>query len=199
MLLCYDTETSGIPFDNLPDDHPSQPHLVELGAILTDDDGRERASVNLIVRPDGWTIPDGAARVHGITTAMALKFGVPLLIVCAAFTNLRAIAKQTVCHNGAFDEKIMRYAFLRTGRVPAHPGPDLKDRLDTMSLTAPVLKMPPTDRMRAAGFDKYKPPKLIEAYRHFFGEELAGAHSAIHDARACARIYFHMKKEGMLS
>jgi len=198
MFLFWDTETAGLPRDNLPDDHPSQPHLVELGAILTDDNGHERGAVDLIVRPDGWTIPAQAADVHGITTDIALKFGVPLALVCASFANLRAIARQTICHNGAFDEKIMRYAFKRLGREPSHPGPDLQNRLDTMSLTAPVLKMPPTNRMRAAGFNKFKPPKLIEAYKYFFNEELVGAHSAINDARACARIYFHMKREGLL-
>jgi DNA polymerase-3 subunit epsilon len=43
------------------------------------------------------------------------------------------------------------------------------------------------------GMMQPKPPKLEECIQHFFSEELPGAHDALIDARACARVYFHLK------
>jgi len=50
--------------------------------------------------------------------------------------------------------------------------------------------------MLAAGFTKPKPPKLEECIRHFFNEELDGAHDAMVDVRACRRVYFHLQTMG---
>lgn len=72
-----------------------------------------------------------------------------------------------------------------------------------LELVTPIVNLPPTQKMINAGFNKPKPPKLIEAYRHFFGdadaeEFSAKAHGALADARATARLYFHLKREGLL-
>jgi DNA polymerase-3 subunit epsilon len=192
VILFYDTETDGLVHPGLPEDHPSQPHLVQLGCVLADESGAEWASVELIVRPDGYVIPDGAARVHGITTDLARAAGVPLMLAVATFTNLRALAHKVVAHNHPFDDLVMRAALYRTGRKPANPGPT--ERVCTMELAAPVCAIPPTDRMRAAGFTKYKPPSLMEAHRHLLGEEFQGAHGALADARACMRVFQALKK-----
>jgi DNA polymerase-3 subunit epsilon len=50
--------------------------------------------------------------------------------------------------------------------------------------------------MKAAGRKGPKSPKLSEAYRHFLGEDLIGAHDALVDVRACRRIYDHLKMIG---
>jgi DNA polymerase-3 subunit epsilon len=62
-----------------------------------------------------------------------------------------------------------------------------------MEAAAPIVNLPPTERMLAAGFNKPKAPKLEECIHHFFGETLAGAHDALVDVRACARVYFHLQ------
>lgn len=61
MFLFFDTETTGL----------KSPHIVQLAALLTEEDGRECARLNVIIQPEGWTIPDEAAAVHGITTDIA--------------------------------------------------------------------------------------------------------------------------------
>ena len=74
MDLFFDTETTGFPNKKSPLDDPSQPHLVQLGAVLCD--GRVvRAQLDLIVNP-GVPIPEKATAVHGITDEMAAKCGV---------------------------------------------------------------------------------------------------------------------------
>jgi DNA polymerase-3 subunit epsilon len=190
MILFHDTETSGFINPNENETHSSQPHLVQLGLLLCDDDAKELATVELIVRPNGYNIPDGAAKVHGITTALATRAGVPLLVAVAAFTNLRALADRLVAHNLPFDDMVMRAAIHRTGKTPSSPGP--MNRSCTMTMAGEIMNLPPTAKMKAAGFDKYKPPNLTEAHRHFTGEDFAGAHGALADCRACARVYFEI-------
>ena len=190
MILCFDTETTGLTNSREPPEHPSQPHLVQLAAILYDDAGeRELATLALIVRPDGWEIPAQAAAVHGITTELATAAGVPLVVALAAFNHLARAATTHVAHNAEFDMVVMGAAFHRVGR-PQHP---LNPRC-TKNLATPVLNLPPTDRMRAAGFIKPKPPTLAECYKFFFNEELVGAHDALVDTRGCARVYFELMR-----
>ena len=71
-ILVFDVETTGLPLWNEPSEDPRQPHLVQLAALLVDDDTRQVIStLDVIVRPDGWLIPEDVAAVHGITTERA--------------------------------------------------------------------------------------------------------------------------------
>ena len=176
IRLFFDTETTGI----------DAPDLVEVGAVLMEDD-RERACLSLIVHPDGWEIPEAAARVHGIEHGLAVAVGVPLLIAVSALTNLWSCAAVRVAHNLEFDEKVINRAIERLGRRSMVPWPPAEC---TKELAASIVNLPPTERMVRAGYgDKPKAPSLRECYQHFFGEDVPGAHSALSDARACARVY----------
>lgn len=193
MLLAFDTETTGFPRKHLPLGDPAQPHLVQLAALLLDDDGADRGAINFIIQPDGWEIPADVAAIHGITTEIAMTTGVPLAVALAAFNALAARAGLFVAHNIGFDIDICNIAAMRADAPqPLDPlGPERQ--FCTMAAASPVCRMPPTAKMAAAGFTKFKPPKLSEAYLHFFGEPLIGAHDALVDVRACARIYFALK------
>lgn len=176
MLFCaFDFETDGI----------HDPNLVELGAVLMDD-AHEITCVSLVVRPDGWTIPEEATKVHGISDAAARSTGVPLVIAIAVLSNMFAVAEIRVAHNLEFDEKVIGRAITRLGRRSTIPWPPAQC---TKELATPILNLPPTERMLAAGYDKSKPPSLAECYRHFFNGDVSGAHGALADARACAKIY----------
>ncbi len=202
--LIIDTETTGIVQHDLRSDDPRQPHLVELGAIVFDPDVEKiRAQVSLIVRPQGWEIPEGAARVHGIDTNTAHKFGVPLETAVDLFASMAASAQTMLAFNLPFDRRVMRSAWLRCGRTRKAfdavfdfigEGPNVKGARCVMHRCTPIVNLPPTDRMLAAGFDKPKSPKLGEAYKFFFGEELQGAHGALADCRAALRIWREMDR-----
>jgi DNA polymerase-3 subunit epsilon len=184
LICAYDTETTGI----------DEPNLVEVGAVLIDDhpDGPfERAVVSLIVRPDGWEIPQAATRVHGISHALALAAGVPLIIAVSALTNLWACAAVRVAHNLEFDDRVIRRAVETIGRPSTVVKPPA---VCTKDLAAPILNLPPTERMIATGFGgKPKSPSLRECYRFFFDEDPPNHHSALADARAAARVYLRIK------
>lgn len=199
MILIYDTETTGLPNYRAPSDHPTQPHLVQLAMLLTSDQGQEIGTINCIIRPDGWTIPDEVADIHGITTEIAMKSGIPEGVATSLYLGWLERSTRRVAHNEGFDHRIMRTALLRAGM----------DRLeidnrhiglvsDTMHISSPIVNLPPTERMIAAGFTKPKAPKLAECIRYFFDEPLDGAHDALVDVRACARLFFHLKTLGAI-
>ncbi len=189
MLLFYDTETTGFPDDYADVDAPSQPHCVQLAAILTGDDGEEVSSINLIVKPDGWSIPASSSRIHGITTEAALRYGIREVVAAGVFYDMACQADTVIAHNEKFDRKIIRTMFARARPQWLFNN----DAFCTMEEASPIVNLPPTERMIAAGMDKPKPPKLDECYRFFFNEELVGAHDALVDVRACARVYRHLK------
>lgn len=188
--LFFDTETTGLPLWREPSDDPRQPHLVQLAALLIAPDRSELGMFSAVIRPDGWTIPDEVAALHGITTEKALEIGIPVAEAMARFNEMLAEAHQLAAHNIDFDQRIMRIAYKRLGLMPTREN---LPKIDTCRLAAPLVNLPPTEKMVAAGFDKPKPPKLIECIRHFFGEELEGAHDALVDVRACVRVFFHMQ------
>ena len=189
--LFFDTETTGVFFDHLTDLDEAQPHLVQLGALLHDSSGCEVSTVDLIVDPK-VAIPEGATKVHGITNEVAHALGVPEVGAVGILQRLMASADVLVAHNVDFDLRVARVAMIRAGHQLRAP------RLVrcTMAAASAIMKLPPTERMKAAGFDKPKPPKLSEAAQFFFGETHEKAHSAIHDVRMCARVYYELVRRG---
>lgn len=193
MILFFDTETTGFFQDRLPIDHPDQPYIVQLAAELANDHGEAVAGFSFIVDPglsDGVVIPEQAASVHGITNERAIQFGVSAQFALSAFTHLYQRADVVCAHNIKFDRGVMEVAIYRHyGKVM----PLRKTLFCTMEAACPIVNLPPTERMLAAGFNKPKPPKLEECIKHFFDEELDGAHDAMIDVRACRRVYYHLK------
>jgi DNA polymerase III subunit epsilon len=197
--IFYDTETTGLPLFHEPSEDPRQPHLVQLAALQVDLDTREiLASLDLIVRPDGWDIPADVVAVHGITTEHALDVGVPERGVLEAFMHLYTDAPKhhtvkRIAHNEPFDARIIRIGLKRYAGIL---DPDVWKAAPaecTQRLATPSLKLPPSARMRSAGRHYYKSPNLSEAYEHFTGQHLAGAHNATVDVKACMAVYFAIK------
>ena len=193
MILFWDTETTGFFDDKLPVDHEAQPYIVQLAAQLCEDDGVPIAGFSLIVDPgisNGIVIPEKAAAVHGITNERAVQLGCSAEFALSAFTHLYQRADLLCAHNAKFDKGITEVAIAR------HYGktmPLRKPIFCTMEAATPIINLPPTERMIAVGINKPKAPKLEECIRHFFGEELSGAHDAMIDLAACRRVYLHLQ------
>lgn len=193
MILFFDTETTGFLEDRLPLDDSSQPYIVQLAAQLCEDSGRAVAGFSFIVDPgigNGVTIPAKASEVHGITDEIAAALGVSAEFALSAFTHLYQRSDLICAHNIKFDKGVMEVAIARQYKRIM---PLRKPLFCTMEAASPIIKLPPTDRMRAVGIDKPKSPKLTECIRHFFNEELEGAHDAMADLAACRRVYLHLK------
>ncbi len=195
MNLFYDTETTGLINFKARNRDPSQPHLVQLAALLTDNHGVEIQSFSVIIEPDGYEIPKEASDIHGITNKLALQVGIPLSVAVYPFYHMKAKANLVIGHNEVFDWRVMKIACLRIENFSA---PDsMKPTFCTMQNSTKAVNLPPSKKMVAAGMNRAKPPRLSECYEFFFGEKLDGAHDAMVDTRACARVYFHLLKIGV--
>jgi DNA polymerase-3 subunit epsilon len=76
-ILFYDNETTGLPLWNLPSEHPDQPRVTQLAALLCDEaTGADLQQMNMIILPDGWTIPIELQEMTGITMERAMAEGV---------------------------------------------------------------------------------------------------------------------------
>ena len=193
LALFYDTETTGLPDFKAPSEAAHQPHIVQLAALLIDLDARETIqSMDVIVRPDGWTIPDEVAAVHGITTEHAAEVGIPESLALSMFMELWC-GRSRVAHNEQFDARIIRIALMRYRSEDSADIWKSGPAECTARMATPVCALPPTDKMKAVGRFHHKTPNLCEAYRHFTGNDLQNAHSAMADVLACLDVYFAIK------
>lgn len=193
LALFFDTETTGLPDFKATSEAPHQPHIVQLAACLVNLDTRQTiASMDVICRPDGWTIPDDIAAIHGITTDYAIDVGIPESLAVSMFMKMWG-GRLRIAHNEQFDARIVRIALMR------HVGQEAADIWKagkaecTALLSTPICQIPPTAKMVKAGFNKFKTANLGEAYRHFTGKELENAHSAMADVQGCMEVYFAIK------
>ena len=190
LAIFYDTETTGLPLFDQPSEDPGQPHIVQLAASLVDlDTQRTISGIDLIVKPDGWTIPDEVAAIHGITTDFAMEVGVPEKLVLEIFLGLWG-GNLRIAHNEQFDARILRIGCKRFFNDEIADNWKGGESGGTARMTTKILQLPPTEKMRAAGRNHFKTPNLREAYRHFFNQDFENAHSALADVRACKKVYF---------
>ena len=195
MLLVYDVETSGLPDWTMPSNHPAQPHIIQIGAILADDNGKEIERINIFIKPDGWTLPPEITKLTGITQEMLVEKGIPIKDAVETFIALWRKCTKTVAHNDNFDRRLFRIEMARLyGRVPLLDEWKNAPAFCTMRSSTDIVKCPPTKKMIDAGRTGYKSPKLIEAYEHFFKRKPEVSHDAMADVESTLAIYFELMK-----
>lgn len=196
LMLVYDTETCGIPLWKEPSDHPDQPHIVELAGKLVNIDTRAVVDqMNVIIKPDGWIIPEETTAIHGVTMERAMEDGIPEQEALGLLLEMLAIGEQLgevelVGHNESFDRRMVRIALKRYFDRPlaegeADPGDQPSDKWKNQ-----VAYCTCWQAHKFTKLPKNKKPKLVEAFTHFTGQPMAGAHSAGGDVDGCMTVYF---------
>jgi DNA polymerase III epsilon subunit-like protein len=163
------------------------PRLGQLAYIAYDADGNLLRSVDTLVKPVGFVIPEEAAKIHGVTTERALKEGRDLLEVLKEFRALLDGTRYLIAHNMGYDEKIIGAEFLRNGMTDIPPS---VIKICTMHSTTEYCEMP--------GARGYKWPKLAELHRKLFEADFEGAHNALADVSATAKCFWELRKRGVL-
>lgn len=190
-ILFYDTETTGFPNWKKPSDDESQPHIVQIGAVLCNAETKTIIKeLDIIVKPDGWEIPQVTTDVHGITNEYALKNGIPENEALQMFLDLRGDSER-VAYNKTFDQRIIRIGLKRFfDELTQEKWAVKEDHHCAMVMSKNIVRI---EKKSGAG---YKNPKLVEAFKFFTGEEMQGAHDALADTRGCMRVYFAALEQG---
>lgn len=182
MYLFFDTETNGLPrsYKAPINDFNNWPRLVQIAWIRCGENRKEQSALSYIVRPEGFTIPDRVAALHGITTERALAEGQSLRGVLTAFAKAVMASETIVAHNMFFDKRIVGCEFLRCSAKNFLAG---KKQICTM-LSSRRL------------FNKWA--KLSALHKKLFNESFEGAHDALADTRAMSRCFWELRKRRFL-
>ena len=80
MYIVFDTETTGkaLNFSAPITDFNNWPRMVQIAWRVFDKNGIETDVQNLIIKPQGYIIPDDAIAIHRITNEIAKEKGVLL-------------------------------------------------------------------------------------------------------------------------
>lgn len=180
IALIFDTETTGFKSSSFT------PDIVQIGALLQDTDTRRVLGELNVICKASHPIPTQASNVHGITDELCEKHGLNPALAERIFAELANRADVVVAHNLQFDVGIIKDVWPLAYRILMN-----KQQYCTMRNATEVIKLP-GGKYHGEDFSAYKPPKLIEAYRHFFGTDFEGAHDAMADVRACRDVFFKL-------
>tara|TARA_B110000037_G_scaffold12375_1_gene13203 strand:- start:4274 stop:8572 length:4299 start_codon:yes stop_codon:yes gene_type:complete len=193
MYLIFDTETTGLPksYSAPLTDFNNWPRMVQLAWQLHDQEGQLLDVKNFIVKPDGYTIPYNAEKIHGISTKRAKDEGVELSFVLDEFNKDLKKVNFNVGHNIEFDVNILGCEFLRAEiETTLHDKTDLDTKNDA---TTNYVAIP------GGRGGKFKWPKLTELHEKLFGIGFAEAHNASADVEATSRCFLELIRIGVFT
>ena len=163
----FDLETTGVDV--------AQDRIVTAHVGLLDGSGGVRRSRGWLADP-GVDIPEGAAAIHGVTTARARAEGRPahevVAEVVAALRSIFEAGIPVVAYNAPFDFSLLKHEAIRHGVAP-------------ILEPAPVIDPLVMDK----AYDRYRPGKrTLAVVAAHYAVPLDGAHDASADAIAAGRV-----------
>lgn len=182
VTLFVDTETTGLPKDDgkSPYDVDNWPRLVQVGYILEDAEFGILVKGTIIMKPDGFVIPQEAIDIHHISNEKAKK-GVDRKVVINYLDLLLSKCKTVIGHNVDFDLNVIKAEIIREkGAFADFEGNDELEVVDTME-------------QAKAYFNIEYNITLGELYKKLTARQLTGAHSADNDVEATKLCFDTMK------
>ncbi|WP_210487285.1 3'-5' exonuclease [Rufibacter aurantiacus] len=190
MILFFDTETAGLPKNwKAPvSDTANWPRMVQLAWLVFTPQGQQVSGGNYLIRPNGFTIPAEASKIHRITTERALTEGTALQEVLTQFAVELSTCTHVVAHNINFDKNIVGAEFVRAGIN--HPLFQ-RQHICTMQTT--------TDYCAIKNKWGYKWPTLSELHYKLFSEYFEEAHDGFVDVSATAKCFWELQRKGFFN
>lgn len=187
-LLFVDTETSGIPRDwSQPySARNNWPHIAQLAWVVCTAAGREVKTENHYIQPSDYDMDPVSRTIHGLTLDFLRAHGKPRHAVMQRLhRDLLQYRPLVVAHFMRLDFHMVGVGFHRAGL------PNL------------LLELPTFCTMRATGqlvrHSTQRFLRLGELYERLFGERMTGEHNALADARATARCFFELRRQGTIT
>ena len=197
-LRCFiDTETTGLPInDNLPyTELDNWPHLVQVALIIEDDNYGILAKRNMILKPDGYSIPESSARIHGISNAQAVKEGEDRKQVIGFLDQVLGNSNIIIGHNVSFDLNVVKAEIIRVKGVEnALFTKKNHNVVDTMKMGMNICKIPNLS-FHTRMSQPYKYPTLDELYYNLFNKHFDNQHNAMSDIQATYDCYYELKRK----
>lgn len=197
IKLFIDTETTGLPLNNnLPyTDLKNWPYLVQVALIIEDDNYGILAKRNIILKPNGYTIPESATKIHGISNERAVKNGEDRDKVIS-FLDLALYKSDIIIgHNVSFDLNVIKSEIIRTKGIENALFKKKKHIvIDTMKMGRNICKIPNLSfHTRLSLPNKY--PKMDELYYKLFNKHFNNQHDAMADVQAAYDCYYELKRK----
>lgn len=195
-LRCFiDTETTGLPInDNLPyTELDNWPYIVQVALIIEDDNYGILARRNIILKPDGYVIPEASTKVHGISNERAIKNGEDRDKVISFLDLVLYNSDIIIGHNVSFDLNVIKSEIIRVkGKENALFEQKEHGIIDTMKMGMNICKIPNLS-FHTRLSQPYKYPKLDELYYQLFNKNFDNQHDAMADIQATYDCYYELK------
>lgn len=190
LYLIFDTETTGLPknYKAPVSDSENWPRAVQISWQLHNHEGALIDHQDFLIKPEGFDIPFLSEKIHGISTALAMKEGRELSQVLNAFEETVLKTDFVVGQNIDFDLNIMGAEFYRMGKITTLLE---KKILDTCTERTANLC-----QLTGGRGGKFKLPTLSELYQRLFETTFEEAHNASADVEATARCFFELIRIG---
>lgn len=184
MHLIFDTETTGFYNPKVALTSKLQARVIQLAAILLDDNFKEVTTINTLLKPEShFVIADGAYEQHKINLEMCEKEGRNRHDVLMEFDSMFKQADVLVAHNLKFDCNMLDVEYENESLEQ----PEIH-HICTMERMTNICRLP-HKRKNSFG-QQFKWPKLMEAYMYIFKKPFEGKeHDGYSDAKACCEIY----------
>lgn len=187
--LVLDIESTGLvpKGADYKTDFESFPNIVQLAWYFNGE------YYDYIIKPEGWTIPEEAAKIHGITTEIALEKGIEMATVLDKFIDDCYEAEKLIGFNIYFDTSTIKANIRREFGLfdpiisASDNALDKSKRIDTMMKTIKFVGA------KQEGKNTPKFPSLEDLYTKLFGETF-NAHNALDDVKATKRCYDELVK-----
>ena len=180
------------------------PHIVQFSYIIFDTETNKIVKIkdSIIKVPDGFTISEENAKIHGITTEISLEKGVSLQPVLEEFfTDLNTV-DHIVGHNVSFDLNMIK-AELQRLTIECFNVDEVtkfqeyttklntsKNIHCTMQETIDFCAIELKDKF---GRTYKKFPKLIELYQKMFNVTPKNLHNSLNEVIVCLRCFIKLK------
>ena len=181
----YDVETTGLPirinrrlnYNNLESFNNCR--LVSISWIITDNINNIIEKGTYYVKPDNFEVSQQSINIHGLTNQFLDENGESIHniidLIKNIFTEKYEIIK-IVSHNIDFDINVLKSELVRYNYS------DLLIKINDIETYCTMLKSQSVMRVN-------KWPKLSEAYRYFYDEDITNAHQAEYDTLYCYKIF----------
>lgn len=196
VRLFIDTETTGLPLNDKAayTNLDNWPYLVQIALIIEDDNYGILAKRNIILKPNGYSIPESSARIHGISNAKAVKEGEDRKQVICFLDTVLYNSDIIIGHNVSFDLNVVKAEIIRIKGIENTLFVKKKHNIiDTMNLSVNVCKIPNLS-FYSRQSQPYKYPKLAELYYKLFNKHFDNQHDAMSDIQATYDCYYKLKR-----